>query len=136
MLMILAQLVRSESFWEVVKVRSPHTGPEVLFYCTLDLRLRLRLLPRVLPPSQCHACGGAAGRRHPELRKRLAPLGGAAAGLLVLLVALLALLLRRGRNAVDARVEVVAAPVRLGGLRESYQSGSESGHSPSLTARE
>ena len=29
MLMILARLVRSESFWAVVKVRSPHTGPEV-----------------------------------------------------------------------------------------------------------
>ena len=28
MLMILARLVRSESFWAVVKVRSPHTGPE------------------------------------------------------------------------------------------------------------
>ena len=27
MLMILARLVRSESFWAVVKVRSPHTGP-------------------------------------------------------------------------------------------------------------
>ena len=28
MLMILARLVRSESFWAVAKVRSPHTGPE------------------------------------------------------------------------------------------------------------
>ena len=28
MLMILARLVRSESFWAVVKIRSPHTGPE------------------------------------------------------------------------------------------------------------
>ena len=28
MLMILARLARSESFWAVVKVRSPHTGPE------------------------------------------------------------------------------------------------------------
>ena len=28
MLMILARLVCSESFWAVVKVRSPHTGPE------------------------------------------------------------------------------------------------------------
>ena len=27
MLMILARLVRSESFWAVAKVRSPHTGP-------------------------------------------------------------------------------------------------------------
>ena len=31
MLMILARLVRSESFWAVVKVRSPHTGPEVSY---------------------------------------------------------------------------------------------------------
>ena len=29
MLMILARLVRSESFWAVAKIRSPHTGPEV-----------------------------------------------------------------------------------------------------------
>ena len=28
MLMILARLGRSESFWAVVKVRSPHTVPE------------------------------------------------------------------------------------------------------------
>ena len=31
MLMILARLVCSESFWAVVKVRSPHTGPEVSY---------------------------------------------------------------------------------------------------------
>ena len=31
MLMILARLGRSESFWAVVKVRSPHTGPEVCY---------------------------------------------------------------------------------------------------------
>ena len=31
MLMILARLARSESFWAVVKVRSPHTGPEVCY---------------------------------------------------------------------------------------------------------
>ena len=30
-LMILARLVRSESFWAVVKVRSPHNGPEVSY---------------------------------------------------------------------------------------------------------
>ena len=29
MLIILARLGRSESFWAVIKVRSPHTGPEV-----------------------------------------------------------------------------------------------------------
>ena len=31
MLMILARLGRSESFWAVVKVRSPHTSPEVSY---------------------------------------------------------------------------------------------------------
>ena len=31
MLMILARLVRSESFWAVVKVRSPHNRPEVWY---------------------------------------------------------------------------------------------------------
>ena len=31
MLMILARLVCSESFWAVVKVRSPHTVPEVCY---------------------------------------------------------------------------------------------------------
>ena len=29
--MILARLVCSESFWAVVKVRSPHTVPEVCY---------------------------------------------------------------------------------------------------------
>ena len=31
MLMILARLVRSESFWAIVKVRSPHTGPGIRY---------------------------------------------------------------------------------------------------------
>ena len=31
MLMILARLVRAESFWAVVKVRSPHTGPGIRY---------------------------------------------------------------------------------------------------------
>ena len=43
MLMILARLVRSESFWAVVKVRSPHTGPEVC-YIIRPIRLCLPLL--------------------------------------------------------------------------------------------
>ena len=30
-MLILARLVRSESFWAVVKVRSPHNGPEVSY---------------------------------------------------------------------------------------------------------
>ena len=40
MLMILARLVRSESFWAVVKVRSPHTGPEVCYI----IKFRERIL--------------------------------------------------------------------------------------------
>ena len=31
MLMVLARLACSESFWAVVKVRSPHTSPEVWY---------------------------------------------------------------------------------------------------------
>ena len=31
MLMILARLVCSESFWAVAKVRSPHTGPGIRY---------------------------------------------------------------------------------------------------------
>ena len=31
MLMILARLVRSEGFWVVAKVRSPHTGPGIRY---------------------------------------------------------------------------------------------------------
>ena len=44
MLMILARLVRSESFWAVVKVRSPHTGPEVWYprKCQQTQRVHLR----------------------------------------------------------------------------------------------
>ena len=34
MLMILARLVRSESFWAVAKVRSPHTGPGIRYIIT------------------------------------------------------------------------------------------------------
>ena len=35
MLMILARLVRSESFWAVAKVRSPHTGPGIRYIITV-----------------------------------------------------------------------------------------------------
>ena len=35
MLMILARLVRSESFWAVAKVRSPHTGPGIRYIIEL-----------------------------------------------------------------------------------------------------
>ena len=46
MLMILARLVRSESFWAVVKVRSPHTGPEVCYIIKNKMfLLRKRELP-------------------------------------------------------------------------------------------
>ena len=53
MLMILARLVRSESFWAVVKVRSPHTGPEPGY-------------PRMCA---CSCAGG--GRGHAGLDQRL-----------------------------------------------------------------
>ena len=66
MLMILARLVRSESFWAAVKVRSPHTSPEVCYIiadrhrrqhpmCNIldtpplapcDFRSKLRISPR------------------------------------------------------------------------------------------
>ena len=36
MLMILARFVRSESFWAVVKVRSPHTGPGIRYIIRAD----------------------------------------------------------------------------------------------------
>ena len=42
MLMILARLVRSESFWAVVKIRSPHTGPEVWYLRFFCLSAQLR----------------------------------------------------------------------------------------------
>ena len=44
MLMILARLVRSESFWAVVKVRSPHTGPEVCYIIALGILYSLAKL--------------------------------------------------------------------------------------------
>ena len=56
MLMILARLVCSESFWAVVKVRSPHTGPEVSYprrdrpSGLLCGRLLLALVESVLRP--------------------------------------------------------------------------------------
>ena len=37
MLMILARLVRSESFWAVAKVRSPHTGPGIRYIIPLGV---------------------------------------------------------------------------------------------------
>ena len=46
MLMILARLVRSESFWAVAKVRSPHTGPEVCYIIALLASSALREAPR------------------------------------------------------------------------------------------
>ena len=47
MLMILARLVRSESFWAVVKVRSPHTGPGISYIIN---RLRGAGVEQVGPP--------------------------------------------------------------------------------------
>ena len=40
MLMIPARLVRSESFWAVVKVRSPHTGPGISYIISRPKRTR------------------------------------------------------------------------------------------------
>ena len=53
MLMIPARLVRSESFWAIVKVRSPHTDPEPGY-------------PRMCA---CSCAGG--GRGHAGLDQRL-----------------------------------------------------------------
>ena len=50
MLMILARLVRSESFWAVVKVRSPHNGREP-GYPRPELQAALATLLRELTPS-------------------------------------------------------------------------------------
>ena len=45
MLMILARLVRSESFWAVVKVHSPHNGPEVSYPRRVPSTFRFRKFP-------------------------------------------------------------------------------------------
>ena len=50
MLMILARLVRSESFWAVVKVRSPHNRPEVWYP-------RLGIVGLALPSTLMTSCG-------------------------------------------------------------------------------
>ena len=63
MLMIPARLGRSESFCAVVKVRSPHTGPEVCYAAIEEAARRVRccpfhtLVPRepVRPPSLSYA---------------------------------------------------------------------------------
>ena len=47
MLMILARLVRSESFWAVAKVRSPHTGPGIRYIIAVGLETAF-----LRPPSQ------------------------------------------------------------------------------------
>ena len=68
MLMILARLVRSESFWAVAKVRSPHTGPE-FGYPRLsgqaleaeEMRL-MRLREGASLPAPQDACHGHAPR--------------------------------------------------------------------------
>ena len=49
MLMILARLVRSESFWAVVKVRSPHTGPGIRY---IIMHSRTGLAPRMINPKE------------------------------------------------------------------------------------
>ena len=77
MLMILARLVRSESFWAVVKVRSPHTGPE--FGYPRPAALAHPIAPRCFPrhvvahaaaPSALTAVAGRYPRRRPTHRHR------------------------------------------------------------------
>ena len=60
MLMILARLGRSESFWAVAKVRSPHTGPGIR-YIIARLRpgARAPVLRRLLPCASRRAPSGA-----------------------------------------------------------------------------
>ena len=53
MLMILARLVRSESFWAVAKVRSPHTGPGIR-YIIAPQSTRLRHTPERAMGAQIH----------------------------------------------------------------------------------
>ena len=67
MLMILARLVCSESFWAVVKVRSPHTGPGIRYIIATPLSERLH----TAPPAVCNRLLGgvaAASGRHREVR--------------------------------------------------------------------
>ena len=87
MLMILARLVRSESFWAVVKVRSPHTVPEVCYIITLgppikgDCGRRHSILHACKNHTSCEAtaCEQPVGRRHGRhvrpLRTRVRPEG-------------------------------------------------------------
>ena len=63
MLMILARLGRSESFWAVVKVRSPHTGPEVCYI--IQLVLAVARLPPILVSSAMAAHRKRAGGGRP-----------------------------------------------------------------------
>ena len=55
MLMILARLVRSESFWAVAKVRSPHTGPGIRYI--IELRVY---------PGAAHGMGHFGPHQHTE----------------------------------------------------------------------
>ena len=59
MLMILARLVRSESFWAVVKVRSPHTGPEVCYIIAGGARVARTIRVR---EGGTRVAGGEVGR--------------------------------------------------------------------------
>ena len=57
MLMILARLVRSESFWAVAKVRSPHTGPGISYIIERGIRV-IRSLPPKRKRSEQGNCHG------------------------------------------------------------------------------
>ena len=72
MLMILARLVRSESFWAVVKVRSPHTGPGIRYIieqaCSSLTRSPLSSVVLLCPCLflwHLGVLGGATGRMWP-----------------------------------------------------------------------
>ena len=65
MLMILARLVRSESFWAVVKVRSPHTGPGISYIISPP-----SAAPRRLPPALSRVPKLRAGVRGANLNDR------------------------------------------------------------------
>ena len=48
MLMILARLVRSESFWAVAKVRSPHTGPGIRYIILFEIAISTFFIMRLI----------------------------------------------------------------------------------------
>ncbi len=64
MLMILARLVRSESFWAVAKVRSPHTVPGISYIIALlaDIDKSHSLAPRRAAPPEAKKISPSSAR--------------------------------------------------------------------------